>query len=320
MKIACVKKSTATSVDPVETSWSSLCHVLSKVTAGEKDGFAWIPAEIESGPRKSNRVKAMSALVLDIENTNGANPPSLEDLKTRLTMLGYTGHVHTSYSHSPDSMRCRIVVPLDFPLQPSKLKGALQSLAEKLGLSDCWDTNCTDPARLFYTPRCPPGKEGDFKFFTTEGTFITETDLDIKSPRPCRTELGASHKKFPQQLGTQHNNSHMPKPKSTALDDSPNNCALVAKLLSKVSSDCDRDIWRSIVWSVLSTGLTGAEELARDWSIQSDRYTETDFDNLIRDYDSSFEGQGGKISIGTLYHFAKISEKGTEQDGKYECE
>jgi hypothetical protein len=74
------------------------------------------------------------------------------------------------------------------------------------------------------------------------------------------------------------------------------------------------------VWSVLSTGLTGAEELARDWSIQSDRYTETDFNNLIRDYDPCVEGQGGKISIGTLYHYAKIAEKAAEQGGNDECE
>ena len=104
------------------------------------------------------------------------------------------------------------------------------------------------------------------------------------------------------------------------LDDTPNNLAKITKTLFKISPDCDRDDWLPIVWSVLSTGLTGAEELARDWSIQSDRYTETDFNNLIRDYDPSVAGRGGQISIGTLYYYAKIAEKAAEQGGNDECE
>lgn len=107
---------------------------------------------------------------------------------------------------------------------------------------------------------------------------------------------------------------------SVALDDTPNNLAKIKKTLFKISPDCDREDWLRIVWSVLSTGLTGAEELAYDWSIQSNRYTETDFNNLIRDYDPSVEGRDGNISIGTLYHYAKIAEKAAEQGGNYECE
>jgi hypothetical protein len=95
------------------------------------------------------------------------------------------------------------------------------------------------------------------------------------------------------------------KPKSAKLDDTPNNRALVARYLSKISPDCDRDKWFPIVWSILSTGISGAEELARDWSIRSDRYNERDFNNLIRDYDPDVVGSGGQISIGTLYFYAE---------------
>lgn len=101
------------------------------------------------------------------------------------------------------------------------------------------------------------------------------------------------------------------KPKSAKLDDTPNNRALVARYLSKISSDCDRNKWLSIVWSVLSTGITGAEELARNWSIRSDRYTETDFNNLIRDYNPDGIGRSRQISIGTLYFHAKKAAEGT---------
>ena len=96
--------------------------------------------------------------------------------------------------------------------------------------------------------------------------------------------------------------------KQITLDDTPNNRALISELLNRVSSDCDRAKWRNIVWSILSTGITGAEDLASDWSIKSDRYTETDFNNLIRDYDPSVEGRGGGITLGTLRYHARRSE------------
>ena len=102
--------------------------------------------------------------------------------------------------------------------------------------------------------------------------------------------------------------------KSVKLDDTPNNLAKVARLLYKISPDRDRHTWFPIVWSVLSTGITGAEELALDWSIQSDRYTETDFDNLIRDYDPDVVGKGGQISIGTLYYYAEKGELTDQED------
>ena len=43
--------------------------------------------------------------------------------------------------------------------------------------------NATDPARLFYTPQCSPGKDGDFRKFSIDGKRITEADLDLSPPR-----------------------------------------------------------------------------------------------------------------------------------------
>ena len=109
------------------------------------------------------------------------------------------------------------------------------------------------------------------------------------------------------------------KPKSAQLDDTPNNRALVARLLYMISPDCDRDHWRPVVWAVLSTGITGTEELARAWSILSDRYTETDFNNLMRDYDPNIAGRGGQISIGTLYYYANKAKAAGGGDCDHEC-
>ena len=109
------------------------------------------------------------------------------------------------------------------------------------------------------------------------------------------------------------------KPKSAKLDDTLNNRALVARLLYMISPDCDRDHWRPVVWAVLSTGITGTEELARAWSILSDRYTETDFNNLLRDYDPNIAGRGGQISIGTLYYYANKAKAAGGGGCDHEC-
>ncbi len=105
------------------------------------------------------------------------------------------------------------------------------------------------------------------------------------------------------------------KSRNVQIDDTPNNRALVSRLLHTISPDCERHTWFPIVWSVLSTGITGAEELARTWSMRSERYTETDFSNLLRDYDPNVVGSGGQVSIGTLrYHAAQadLAERGAE--------
>jgi len=46
------------------------------------------------------------------------------------------------------------------------------------------------------------------------------------------------------------------------------------------------------------------EDIAYQWSVTSDRYTDTDFNNLIGDYKDGIQGKDGSISIGTIYHHA----------------
>ena len=79
------------------------------------------------------------------------------------------------------------------------------------------------------------------------------------------------------------------------------NIARVKEQLSFVSSDTDYETWRNVVWSVLSTGWTCAEAVAKAWSMEAaDRYDEAAFDNLV----GSFDPDRG-ITLGTLHHFAE---------------
>ena len=71
--------------------------------------------------------------------------------------------------------------------------------------------------------------------------------------------------------------------------------------LACVSPDCSYERWRGVVWSVLSSGWTCAEAIARQWSQGAPhRFDSQAFEQLCR----SFQPARG-ISLGTLAHWAR---------------
>ncbi|RUQ34971.1 MAG: hypothetical protein EKK69_15200, partial [Candidatus Competibacteraceae bacterium] len=168
-------------------------------TIGAKAGPAWVPADIEKGPRKAERVKSLSFLVLDVEATaeavkdatgatvldehgdivkriTGPLPPSPDEMLAELDLRGWRALVHTSYSHAVGNPRYRLVLELSRPLLPSELKKLGLHVAAVLGISDCVDTACLDPARLFYLPRCPADRVDLYVFGSSDGESL---DVDL---------------------------------------------------------------------------------------------------------------------------------------------
>ena len=58
--------------------------------------------------------------------------------------------------------------------------------------------------------------------------------------------------------------------------ETPRQIATVSSALSYIDADCDYETWRNVVFAILSTGLSDAEDIARAWSEGSpekfDRY------------------------------------------------
>ena len=101
------------------------------------------------------------------------------------------------------------------------------------------------------------------------------------------------------------NASLVPKHSFYKREETPRRIALLENMLNFISADCSRDKWKRIVFSIMSSGYSVAEQIAHDWSITSDRYTDDDFSNLIRDYNAEATGIDGAISLGTIYFYAK---------------
>lgn len=89
--------------------------------------------------------------------------------------------------------------------------------------------------------------------------------------------------------------------KLTFEDDTPRKRALLSEWLNHISADCSYELYRNIVWSILSTGWHDAEEIADQWcQTAPERYYEAGFWNVVNSHDIS-----RSPTLGTVWHHAK---------------
>lgn len=85
------------------------------------------------------------------------------------------------------------------------------------------------------------------------------------------------------------------------VDDTPRQRAVVAGMLSHVSADCSYELYRNIVWAILSLGWKDAEDLAEQWcQTAPHRFEDVDFYYVVNSHDPS-----RTPTMGTLYHHAR---------------
>lgn len=157
--------------------WPRAVELLTTHTVGDKDGPGFLPAAIGPGPRKGERVERVDLLVLDVEaaaetvktddgregrRVIGQRPPTLDAMAAELELWGLAGVLSTSYSHEAPAIdggtlgpRYRLALPLSRPIKPAEVRPLAEATAAMLGIGQCVDRGCFEPARLFYLPRCP---------------------------------------------------------------------------------------------------------------------------------------------------------------------
>lgn len=171
-------------------SFGELSAMLSAPTiSSTKFGTAWIPADIEPGARTGDRVQSVSCLVLDVEaatsndpqtktkTVTGTEPPPFAEIVTELCIAGFAFILHTSYSHHDPAIlpvdiqhpRYRIIFALSRPLAKDEVRPLALHIAGRLGLSDCVDTSCMEPARLYFMPRVPAERLDQYQHAHFEG-------------------------------------------------------------------------------------------------------------------------------------------------------
>lgn len=144
------------------------------VRKGDKDGWAWIPCSVRDpavGRSQANMDKAY-LLVLDIDTGM-----LLNDVKSRIA--GFEAVIHSSYSHTPEKPKWRVVLPLAAPIPAAQIGTVFDHFQEKF--DGLLDASCGhDPARLYYLPACPKDARHLFVYEHLEGELLDGAALASK--------------------------------------------------------------------------------------------------------------------------------------------
>lgn len=286
-----IAESVHSTVTTNKCSWRALCSNLSRVSIGQKDGPGWVAAEIPDGPRKSERVLSVSLLVFDIDNKDHTITDI--DLQEKILSSGYRAVIHSTYNHSPENPRFRLILDISEPISPENHKALLLHIADNLGISDFIDKVCVDSARYFYLPRCPIESLKDYIFWSSNGTPVdVSAQLDL---------ISISDETLPIPLAKE-----MPEP--TDWKENDHNISKVKDFLNYCDANCDYQTWRDIIWSVSSLNWDAGPRILLHWSQESenhwtyDRHNQTE--NELNQLISSYDPKRG-ITIGTLIAHAK---------------
>lgn len=94
---------------------------------------------------------------------------------------------------------------------------------------------------------------------------------------------------------------------STPSSLSPRGLAILKDQLEYIDPNCGYEIWRDVVFAILSTGAPDAERLALKWSQGApEKFSETAFDTLVKSFSHGRTGSNGVITVGTIWHHARL--------------
>jgi hypothetical protein len=268
-------------------SWPFLCERLKRVIGGAKEGRGWVAANIPDGPRANDRVISTSLLVFDIDNKGSVVTQA--ELEMAIRDNGYRAILHSTYNHTPDNPRFRLVLDISEPIKPADHKSLLLHIAQNLGITDFIDTACTDLSRYFYLPRCPIQRIKDYVFWSIEGD-----PVDIEA---CLDRIKFDRKSLEPQPSVKIESE------VNAWEENESNIAKIKEFLGYCSADCEYEKWRNIIWSVTSLGWDIGADLIRDWSKTSLRHwvrsSAQTTDEVLQGLIESFDPERD-ITIGTL--------------------
>jgi uncharacterized protein (DUF927 family) len=160
-------------------TWTSFCEEFSNHPVRfAKDGPAWSPASyVDGGIRKNEFVEKVYFAVIDIDK--GMPHDVLQE-----RFSGYTYLIHSSFNHSPELEKYRMILPLSKPVEAAEWRHVWNRINEFAG--GCNDLSTKDPARLYYKPAHPPRTSHHF-VKVSEGKLLDISELPEVPLAPTRT-------------------------------------------------------------------------------------------------------------------------------------
>lgn len=174
--------------EPIESVEALFLAMDGHSVRSEKDGPLWSPAEFaERCPcescggrrphRRNDQVVQIHFGVLDFDDLS-------EEIRDRVrSYLRDFEHIwHTSWSHTEEAGRYRAIVALSRPVQVEEWSAFWCRFVARFGAVS--DESCSDPARIYYLPSCPPETEALAEFLYTPGETLDVDDV-LLDPLPA---------------------------------------------------------------------------------------------------------------------------------------
>jgi hypothetical protein len=157
---------TSTQAIAKDISWEQLCKRLSTPIISEvKDVFLYGPYRLSNPKRANQNVVEISYFVFDIDYPQGHSAKAIVNL-----VREYDAIVHSTWSHTNESPRYRLIVRLSRPV-PVKHFAIARSgfLSLNPVLASIIDKACSDPSRGYYMFSYPSANEHYAEFVKNEG-------------------------------------------------------------------------------------------------------------------------------------------------------
>lgn len=132
----------------------------------QKDGEGYVPCSVldQAGRRVKENINETALMVLDIDE--GISLASVAE-----TLQQYEYFVHSTYSHSEEKAKWRVLLPLHEAIPATALPIIFDHFNAMF--DGKLDASCGhDVARLYYFPACPSDAAGLFEFAENEGIFV----------------------------------------------------------------------------------------------------------------------------------------------------
>lgn len=112
----------------------------------------------------------LTAIVLDYDHGT-----VYDDVKTMIGEKGWKAYMHTSFSHSEEENRFRVIMPLQDPIEAGKLKERTFRDSIFTKFQGC-DPCSLSIARFFKMPACPKDRMPMYRYDALDGKFFNEMD------------------------------------------------------------------------------------------------------------------------------------------------
>lgn len=129
-----------------------------------KDRGGFVGGYLINGQRKKGTVKYRQLLCLDADQAD-------RDFigRVRSVLEGYAWAVYSTHSHTPESPRYRLIIPLSDTCAPEQYEPICRKIASQLNI-EVFDPTTYEAHRLMYWPTAP--EDGEYIFESAEGQLL----------------------------------------------------------------------------------------------------------------------------------------------------